>query len=66
MDVDPHGSCDNLGAFASVYAAHGANAHLFRRRVIQLASIVCGLIPVSVSVFPNSLDGEDRAQTRHR
>ena len=37
--VDPHGSCDNFGAFASLYAAHGADAHLFQRRVIQLASI---------------------------
>jgi hypothetical protein len=43
--VDPHGSCDNLGAFASLYAAHGADAHLFQRRVIQLASIVLFHLP---------------------
>ena len=45
MAVDPHGSCDNLGAFASLYAAHGAYAHLFQRRVIQLASIVLFHLP---------------------
>ena len=43
--LDPHGSCDNLGAFASLYAAHGADAHLFQRRVIQLASIVWFHLP---------------------
>ena len=43
--VDSHGSCDNLGAFASLYAAHGADAHLFQRRVIQLASIVLFHLP---------------------
>ena len=43
--VDPHRSCDNLGAFASLYAAHGAGAHLFQRRVIQLASIVLSHLP---------------------
>ena len=32
--VDPHGPCDNLGAIASLYAAHDADAHLFQRRVI--------------------------------
>ena len=43
--VDPHGSCDNFGAFASLYAAHGADAHLLKRRVIQLASIVWFYLP---------------------
>src|SRR4029077_20613521 len=36
----PHGSCDNGGAFPSLNATHGAHAHRFQRRVIQLASIV--------------------------
>ena len=34
-----------LRAFASLYAAHGAYAHLFQRRVIQLASIVLFHLP---------------------
>jgi hypothetical protein len=38
--ADPHGSCDNVGAFTSLNATHGAHAHRLQRRVIQLASIV--------------------------
>src|SRR6202162_5097695 len=38
--ADPHGSCDNVGAFTSLNATHGAHAHRFQRRMIQLASIV--------------------------
>jgi hypothetical protein len=33
-------SVSNLGIFASLYTTHGADAHRFQRRVIQLASIV--------------------------
>src|SRR5260370_4945094 len=38
--ADPHGSCNDFGAFARLNAAHGADAHCFQRRVIQLASII--------------------------
>src|ERR1700730_7705577 len=38
--VDPQGSRDNLGAFASLHATHRADTHRFQRRVIQFASIV--------------------------
>src|ERR1700757_2554327 len=37
---DPQGSRDNFGAFAGLYAPHGADAHRFQRRVIQLAGII--------------------------
>ena len=49
--VDPQGSRDNLGAFASLYAAHGADAHLFQRRVVQLASIVLSHLPSESDEF---------------
>jgi hypothetical protein len=38
--VNPQGSRDNVGAFAGLHAAHGADAHCLQRRVIQLASII--------------------------
>jgi hypothetical protein len=38
--VYPQRSRHTLGIFASLYTTHGADAHRFQRRVIQLASIV--------------------------
>ena len=38
-------SCENLAAFASLYAAHGAHAHLFQRCVMQFAGIVWFHLP---------------------